>query len=213
LSIVAFLPWLRLANRYEVAGVHFLPFRDADGRAFPEIRGAVRALGIILSSYRDRRGARLDNCVAVTLPQRLWRINEEDLETIVRPRLTPSFHVVRTGAYVSVQRLMTVSATYGCKRLFGRVPVSKGDPAFPVWMFGLPLRVAFTQRSQHRRVRPNENPENRVVANVNDVGCAVLLFDCHALVLAFVNEWSELSGRRRSGPSRTACYMRNHFGL
>jgi hypothetical protein len=81
-----------------------------------------------------------------------------------------------------------VPAAYGCKFWFSSVPASKGDPAFPVWMFGLPLRVALTQRSQHRRVRSNENPENRVVANVNDVGCAVLFFDCDALVLAFVNE-------------------------
>lgn len=77
-----FLPWLRLKESCRVAGVEFWPFRDEDGKAAPIFRGAVAALAKILSSYRERDGTRMKNCVIATIADRGWSLAEEDLETV-----------------------------------------------------------------------------------------------------------------------------------
>lgn len=77
-----FLPWLRLNKPHAVAGVEFWPFRDKDGKASRPFRGAVKPLAKILSSYRERNGARLENCVIATIPDRGWSLAEEDLEAV-----------------------------------------------------------------------------------------------------------------------------------
>ena len=82
MSLLVFLPWLRLQREHCVAGVEFRPFRDEGGKATPPMRGAVTALTKILSSYRDRRGRRIDNCVCVTLPDRGWNLSEDDFDAI-----------------------------------------------------------------------------------------------------------------------------------
>ena len=45
-------------------------------------RGAVKPLSKILSSYRDRKGKPLMNCVVATVPGRGWSLAEDDLETV-----------------------------------------------------------------------------------------------------------------------------------
>src|SRR5262245_18215215 len=80
-----FLPWLRLKKSHRIAGIEFWPFRAHDGKAFAVFRGAVKPLSKILSSYRDRKGKPLMNCVVATAPGRGWNLAEDDLETVRQP--------------------------------------------------------------------------------------------------------------------------------
>ena len=82
--MIFFLPYLRIKTSHSIAGVHFSPFRDPDGRVPPHLESAARALSRILSSYIDRRGTPHDNCVVATIPGRGWDLNRTDGPEILR---------------------------------------------------------------------------------------------------------------------------------
>jgi hypothetical protein len=60
---VHFLPFLRLAEPVELAGVTFVPLRDGAGLVAEPLAGDIQAFDRILSSYFDRHGAAFNNCV------------------------------------------------------------------------------------------------------------------------------------------------------
>lgn len=79
---VAFIPWLRLKLPVHIAGVDFVPYRDADGNVSPVFRDAESSLSMIFSSYIDRDNDAIDNLVVATLPGRGWNVADGDFETV-----------------------------------------------------------------------------------------------------------------------------------
>jgi len=79
---VAFMPWLRLRQSYQVAGVTFMPWRTELGTISPEIADAAEAFSVIFGSYVDLNGNPIDNCVLATLPERGWHLVDSDFEVI-----------------------------------------------------------------------------------------------------------------------------------
>lgn len=79
---IAFLPWLRLKTTYHVAGVDFMPLRDAQGATPILLTDLVEPLRTILSSYVDRKGQPIDNCVVATTADRGWNLSDFDFETV-----------------------------------------------------------------------------------------------------------------------------------
>jgi hypothetical protein len=80
--LVLFLPFVRLKTSCTVAGVDFVPLRDADGKVPPVLDGALAALEKILSGYIDRHGEPLDNCVVGTIPGRGWDLDRSDFPVV-----------------------------------------------------------------------------------------------------------------------------------
>lgn len=80
--IVLFLPYLRLMQKYSVAGVDFVPLRTKDGNVTSGLESAVDALDRILSGYIDRHGKPLQNCVVATITGKGWDIDKEHFPTV-----------------------------------------------------------------------------------------------------------------------------------
>lgn len=80
--VVIFLPFLRIKSGECVAGVEFLPLRDADGNTPEPLATAREPLTTILSGYIDRHGKPFDNCVVATIPGRGWDLTPDDLDTV-----------------------------------------------------------------------------------------------------------------------------------
>lgn len=80
--LVIFLPFLRLGAGHTVAGVEFLPLRDANGKTPAVLEAAVAPLDRILSGYIDRHGEPCDNCVVATVPGRSWDLSRDDFPTV-----------------------------------------------------------------------------------------------------------------------------------
>jgi hypothetical protein len=76
--LVIFMPFLRLEDRYSVAGVDFLPLREPNGNVPDRIVAADGALSTILSGYVDRHGNRFDNCVVASIADRGWDLDRTD---------------------------------------------------------------------------------------------------------------------------------------
>jgi len=74
----AFLPWLRLKTTCHIAGVEFVPLRDASDATPPILTDAVEPLTTILSSYIDRKGQPINNCVVATIAGRGWDLADSD---------------------------------------------------------------------------------------------------------------------------------------
>jgi hypothetical protein len=80
--LVLFLPFLRLATAHTVAGIQFVPLRVPEGDPHPSLTDGADAITTILSSYKDRQGKPLDNCVVATVPGRRWDLSEADFSTV-----------------------------------------------------------------------------------------------------------------------------------
>lgn len=80
--LVLFLPFVRLKTSCTVAGVEFVPLRDADGKVPALLHSAVGPLEKILSGYIDRHGKPLDNCVVATIPGRGWDLDRADFPVV-----------------------------------------------------------------------------------------------------------------------------------
>jgi hypothetical protein len=80
--VVAFLPHLRLKRGHAISGVEFLPLRDAAGAIPAPLETGAAALEKILSSYVDRRGESLTNCVVATIPGRGWDLSRDDFDAV-----------------------------------------------------------------------------------------------------------------------------------
>jgi hypothetical protein len=74
-----FLPFLRLKSAHTIAGIEFVPLRDADKKTPHVLESAVAPLERILSGYIDRHGKPFTNCVVVTIPGRGWDLTVDDL--------------------------------------------------------------------------------------------------------------------------------------
>ncbi len=79
---IAFLPWLRLKTTYRIAGVEFVPLRDASNVTSTILVDARDSLNAILSSYIDRKGQSIDNCVVATIPGRGWNLLDSDFPDV-----------------------------------------------------------------------------------------------------------------------------------
>ena len=80
--VVIFLPFLRLKAACAVAGVEFVPLRDADDRVADILKTAEKPIDKILSGYIDRNGEPLRNCVVATIPGRGWDLDSADFPTV-----------------------------------------------------------------------------------------------------------------------------------
>jgi len=82
--MVAFLPWLKLRQAVEVAGTRFVPWRDNVDQVSVDLRDVAGPLEIILSSYVEREGEPISNCVVITRPGKPtpWSLDGEDEEPI-----------------------------------------------------------------------------------------------------------------------------------
>jgi hypothetical protein len=78
---VVFLPYLRLKQPYQVAGVNFIPLRTSGGSVAPELASAVVPVAKILSGYVNMEGAPLDECVVATI-NGAWDLKQEDLDAV-----------------------------------------------------------------------------------------------------------------------------------
>ena len=78
---VAFLPWLRLKEAYRVAGIEFVPWRN-HGVVSAVLADKSDALDTILSSYVDRNGRPIDNCVVATIPNRGCNLSDNDFPNV-----------------------------------------------------------------------------------------------------------------------------------
>lgn len=78
----AFMPWLRLKKAYSIAGVEFVPMRDASGVTAPILADAVGALSKILSGHITRDGKAIDNCVVATIAGRGWDLLDNDFAKV-----------------------------------------------------------------------------------------------------------------------------------
>lgn len=76
--LVVFLPFLRLKAGHSIAGVDFIPLRDHETRVPDAVKDAETPLLKILSTYVDRHGKRLDNCVVATIPGKGWDLDRKD---------------------------------------------------------------------------------------------------------------------------------------
>lgn len=81
--LVIFLPFLRMKHSHSVAGLEFLPLRDADGKVSAPLSTAEKAVSTILSGYIDRHGEPFDNCVVATIPGRGWDLTRADGPTVM----------------------------------------------------------------------------------------------------------------------------------
>jgi hypothetical protein len=79
---IIFLPFLRIKKGCVIAGVEFLPLRDADGKVPDVLQTAVRPLTTILSGYVDMDGNAFTNCVVATIPGRGWDLPRDDFDTV-----------------------------------------------------------------------------------------------------------------------------------
>jgi hypothetical protein len=79
---IIFLPFLRLKKGLAIAGVEFLPLRDADGKTPVVLESAAAPLTTILSGYNDRHGKPFTNCVVAAIPGRGWDLAPEDMADI-----------------------------------------------------------------------------------------------------------------------------------
>src|SRR5688572_19607696 len=77
--IVAFLPFLEIDGPHNVAGVAFVPLRKKDGAPNPLLGDGTPAVAKILSSYRTRDNAPIENCSIATVADRGWDLVEADL--------------------------------------------------------------------------------------------------------------------------------------
>lgn len=80
--VIVFLPFLRLKSGHRIAGVEFLPLRDAENKVPQILENAVAPLSVILKGYADRHGKPLYNCVVATIPGRGWDLTESDFPDI-----------------------------------------------------------------------------------------------------------------------------------
>ena len=80
--LVIFLPFLRMDSSHAVAGVEFLPLRDANDTTPAILEAAVRPLEKILSGYIGRHGEPCRNCVVATVPGRGWDLSPDDFPAV-----------------------------------------------------------------------------------------------------------------------------------
>ncbi len=80
--LLAFLPWLRLGQEQNLAGVRFVPFRDRDERVHPLLAEFEPQVHRILSSYIDIEGQPLDNCTIATIDERGWNLADDDFDAV-----------------------------------------------------------------------------------------------------------------------------------
>lgn len=80
--LVLFLPFVRLKTACTVAGIEFVPLRDADDKVPTILESAVGPLDKILSGYIDRHGKPLNNCVVATIPTHGWDLEREDFPVV-----------------------------------------------------------------------------------------------------------------------------------
>jgi hypothetical protein len=80
--IVLFLPYLRLKQKYSVAGVDFVPLRSEDGKLTSGLESAAVALDKILSGYFDRHGKPLQNCAVAAVSGKGWDIDKSDFPAV-----------------------------------------------------------------------------------------------------------------------------------
>ena len=69
---VVLLPYLRLKRTYAIVGVEFVPLRDTNGEVPTVLQTGLKQIETILSSYVDREGNPLTECVVATVPERGW---------------------------------------------------------------------------------------------------------------------------------------------
>jgi hypothetical protein len=81
--LVLYLPFLRMAAEYTVAGATFLPLRDGGGEIWPQLSTAEKPVMKILSGYMDRHRRTFDNCVVATVRGRGWDLNLTDGPTVM----------------------------------------------------------------------------------------------------------------------------------
>lgn len=80
--LITFLPFLRMKTGHRVAGVEFVPLREADGKIPPVLESAVAPLEKILAGYVDRHGKPFSNCVVATIAGRGWDLSKDDFPTV-----------------------------------------------------------------------------------------------------------------------------------
>ncbi len=81
--LVIFLPFLRMKTGHTIAAVEFLPLRNPEGNVPAQLASAEKPLSIILSSYIDRHGKPLNNCVVATTAGRGWDLTRDDGPTVM----------------------------------------------------------------------------------------------------------------------------------
>jgi hypothetical protein len=81
--LVLFLPYLRLKTGHSIAGVDFLPLRDADEKVPALLATVEKPLLKILSSHIDRHGESFGNCVVATIPGKGWDLTRADGPTVM----------------------------------------------------------------------------------------------------------------------------------
>jgi hypothetical protein len=79
--LVLFLPFLRLNEPHNVAGIEFVPLRD-DGRITTSLSTLGGSLLKILSGYIDRHGEPFDDCVVATTPTSGWDLTKGDFPNV-----------------------------------------------------------------------------------------------------------------------------------
>jgi hypothetical protein len=67
---VVLFPYLRLKRTYAIVGVEFAPLRDPIGQVPTVLQSGLKQIETILSSYVDREGNPLTECVVATVPGR-----------------------------------------------------------------------------------------------------------------------------------------------
>lgn len=79
---VVLLPYLRLKRTYQIVGVEFVPLRDPNGQVPSVLQSGVGQITKILSSYVDREGVPLVDCVVATIPGRGWDLVPDDFDQV-----------------------------------------------------------------------------------------------------------------------------------
>lgn len=84
IRVIAFLPWLSLAESVTIAGTEFAPFRDPNGNVNPKLTAIEDTLLKILSSYVDLRGEAVNNFTVVLRDGMApgWDVATDDFENI-----------------------------------------------------------------------------------------------------------------------------------
>jgi hypothetical protein len=80
--LIAFLPWLRLREDCQVAGVEFVSFRDGNDHVHPALAEIGGQVSTILSSYVDLEGSAIANCTIAMTSRRGWNLTDADFETV-----------------------------------------------------------------------------------------------------------------------------------
>ena len=66
-GVLVFIPWTTVEAAVDVAGVRFVPWRDARGALSQELADVERELEVVLAAYVERTGDPVTNCsIAMT---------------------------------------------------------------------------------------------------------------------------------------------------